>query len=392
MFLNLPPTRIFSEPWTLESRESRLVNACRGKTRVAYYYDFPDGSTVRYRVHNMIRVLATFDPDVSVTWFCREDMPHLGNIVASLDVLIICRARYTASLNEMISRARHAGCAVIYDVDDLVFDQDFVHLLARTLGLDFDADSVCDFWFGYVGRIGAAMRLCDRTITTNDYLAERIRKWSGGEVRVVPNFLNEEQLDFSREIIDAKRASNYARDGTILLGYFSGTPSHNRDFALIEPALIRIMTGDRRLRLRVGGYLSLGPAFAPLADRIEQLPMQNHVNLQRFIGETEFNLSPLQNNVFTNCKSELKFFEAGIVGTNTIASPIFSFRQAIVEGVNGRLSRAQEWDDKLLAAIADLDGSGEAYRVMAERAFATCEVAYSWRHQRDVIRASLFSP
>ncbi|MBO7718339.1 glycosyltransferase, partial [Candidatus Saccharibacteria bacterium] len=52
-------------------------------------------------------------------------------------------------------------------------------------------------------------------------------------------------------------------------------------------------------------------------------------------------------NDFTNCKSELKFFEAGAVETTTIASPTYAFLKAIENGKNGFLARPGEWYDKL---------------------------------------------
>ena len=52
-------------------------------------------------------------------------------------------------------------------------------------------------------------------------------------------------------------------------------------------------------------------------------------------------------NDFTNCKSELKFFEAGLVETTTIASPTCTFKKAIIDGENGFLAEADEWYDKL---------------------------------------------
>ena len=64
------------------------------------------------------------------------------------------------------------------------------------------------------------------------------------------------------------------------------------------------------------------------------------MNLQRLIAEVEINISPLQNNLFTNCKSELKYFEAAIAGTITVATPTYAFSRAIVDGENGFLAKA----------------------------------------------------
>jgi hypothetical protein len=57
----------------------------------------------------------------------------------------------------------------------------------------------------------------------------------------------------------------------------------------------------------------------------------------------DVNIVPLVNNEFTSCKSELKFFEAGIVGTVTCAAPAYIYEKVIEHGKNGYLCRQGEW-------------------------------------------------
>ncbi len=44
--------------------------------------------------------------------------------------------------------------------------------------------------------------------------------------------------------------------------------------------------------------------------RITFAPFVDFVELQRLIAEVDVNIFPLVQNTFTNCKSQLKFFEA----------------------------------------------------------------------------------
>jgi glycosyltransferase involved in cell wall biosynthesis len=72
---------------------------------------------------------------------------------------------------------------------------------------------------------------------------------------------------------------------------------------------------------------------------------------------------PLQTNVFSNSKSELKYFEAAIVETPTLATPTYSFRLAIDDGVNGYLVDAYDWEDRIEQAVrGDLDLAGVSER------------------------------
>src|SRR5205823_4269212 len=111
------------------------------------------------------------------------------------------------------------------------------HLVMETLAQPVEEQSL-QFWFGLIARSGCTMRLCDGVITTNAVLAEKIRDFSGLPTWTVPNFLNQAQIDLSSRIRAEKQRSGWARDGQIDIGYFSGTPTHRRDFALIEPALV----------------------------------------------------------------------------------------------------------------------------------------------------------
>ena len=61
------------------------------------------------------------------------------------------------------------------------------------------------------------------------------------------------------------------------------------------------------------GFLDVGSALRGFGDRIDILPLADFLTLQTLIGSTGLNIVPLQTNIFTNCKSELKYFEAAIV-------------------------------------------------------------------------------
>ena len=109
------------------------------------------------------------------------------------------------------------------------------------------------------------------------------------------------------------------------------------------------------------------------------------MNLQRLLGTVEFNLMPLQSNAFTDCKSELKYFEAASVGTLSIASPSFTYRRAIQDGKNGYLSKAHEWTASILRAI----DRSESYEAMALEARSDALLKFGWQHQTQTILDAL---
>ena len=374
----------YQDPWTATFAE-RKATLLSGDPRIAYYYARPDTSTFRYRAFNMIEALRYAEPDASAAWLTADDGARAMEVLDKIDLLVVCRALYTPHVGALIARAKSLGKRVLYDIDDLVFDDRYTHLVMETLAQPVEEESL-QAWFGWIARAGCTMRLCDGVITTNAFLAEKIRAFSGLPTWTVPNFLNRAQMDLSAQICAAKQQSKWARDGQIDIGYFSGTPTHTRDFALIEPALVTLLESNPAVRLRIVGFPPQSESLAPFAHRIETLPLQDFLNLQRVIGDVEINVVPLQDNEFANCKSELKYFEAAIVGTVTIATPTFTYSRAIDDGQNGYLATAQQWEDILRERVATVD----ACPGVADRAAADALERYAPEAQAPALRAALF--
>ena len=72
-------------------------------------------------------------------------------------------------------------------------------------------------------------------------------------------------------------------------------------------------------------------------------PLVNFIELQNLMAGVDVNIVPLVNNRFTNCKSELKFFEGAIVETLTVATPIYTYKNCIQNGKTGFLCNPGEW-------------------------------------------------
>ena len=381
--LNVPAAR-FRPPGPVPLSR-RLRQLSRGDVHVAYIYPKPNLGTFRYRVLNMLEAL-TLDPRLGGSWFSIADLWCSDEILARADVIVLCHCRYTPALADLVVRARAAGRRVLFDIDDLVFDTRFVPVVLHYLDHATN-EAALDHWFANFSRYGELLRLCDGAIVTNEFLAARVRDFCGLPVAVVPNFMNQGQLEISARILAAKRQSGYRGDGAIHVGYFSGSRTHARDFELVEDALAKLLEADSRLLLRLVGEIAVAGPLCCHAQRIQVFPLQDPLNLQRLIGEVEINLVPLQDNPFTNCKSELKFFEAAAVGTLTVASPVFALRNVIDHGNNGLLAPAHRWLSVLSGALKNLS----AYAEMAEAAAAVVRAHYHPGAQLPAIRAALFT-
>ena len=379
----------------------RLAALSKGQICIAYFAENVHSSTFRYRAANMVEVLntagASNQQDTSAACFFSSDLQYAADIVESADILVISRARYDLNIAQLIQQFKAQHKKVWFDIDDLVFDTNYIDLIISTLAQE-PTDDVLNYWYGVVGRMAQTLRLCDGVITTNDFLANKIKQYVSVPVKVIPNYINAAQLEVSTPLYENKYKASVTSSGRIKLGYFSGSSSHNADIALIAGALERVMASDPRVDLVLVGHIDIAVAFGGhfagylkghLADRVTAHPFVDFVALQELIADVDFNLVPLQVNEFTHCKSELKFVDAAIVGTLTIASPAFAYAKAIRHGENGYLAEDDQWEAVLLQAIAAKDGDIEQHRLMTAAAYQDVQQRFTWKTQRPAILQAL---
>lgn len=384
MFVVDVPPFAYEDPWMAPLPE-RLQQLLRRSTRILYLYEAADNSTFRYRVFNMQEVWNQGD-GASASFFFYHDLPYLLMNPPRVDVIVICRCRYNKDLADFVSIQRQLGARIYYDIDDYVFSPRQVHLLINTLAQDLAHPGIWDFWHAYTSRMHEAMRLADGAITTNRYLAARIESELGIPVVVAPNALNRFQLDASDSIYDQKLQRGFERAVNFQIGYFSGSPSHEKDFDIVETALASVLANHPKVTVRIVGYLQDRPSLAPYRSRIEYYPFHDFVNLQRIVGFADLNIVPLHENIFTNCKSDLKYFEAAVVGTPTLATPIYSYSSAIQHDGNGYLAQAHEWSEQLDRIVSQPDAGA----AVARRAHDQARHHYSPRAQEQTVQDAFF--
>ncbi|HEY6537890.1 MAG TPA: glycosyltransferase [Candidatus Dormibacteraeota bacterium] len=335
----------------------------------------------------MVEVLNSETPDsaISATYFSAAEIDDLAQLGSYLDVVVVCRAQLTNPLARLIARMKSCGVPVVYDLDDYVFDPDLAPLLIDTFGLAVDSEPNLTRWFSYCARIGAALRLCDAAFVTSEALGRELSRATGVPYSVVPNFVNQEQERESELIWRQKAGVNFGHGGSWGIGYFSGSPSHDRDFRMVSGALIALMKADPAVKLRVVGFLDPDPELLAFGDRVERIGLQDTLTLQWLVGEVDVSIAPLQDNVFTACKSDLKWFEPALVGTVVIASPAGTMGARIVDGQNGRVARSYEWHRVLREVIGD----GESCRAIAQRARTQAIADCTPMRQRTRIRDAL---
>lgn len=313
--------------------------------KVSFLTSYKDENSQRFRVYNLVQELNNVGVDCAII---KEDFTGSLQGVLDSDLLITFRVAASANVRRIIGAFKGAAIPTVFDVDDLVFEPesaDLLHGLA-TLGETDRLNAVAG-----LERLRETLLLCDYGTCTTRALASRFERL-GKSCSVIPNTINDLQLGLAQEIKKSKPASVGSK---VKIGYFSGTRTHEKDFMEASDALYEVLVNNTEVEFHLVGILDLDPKFSAFGDRIVRQPLMDYLEMLRYLSGMDINLAPLEmNNVFTAGKSELKVFEAGLLGIPTVASAIDSYAGCISDGVNGFLASSKgEWIDKLEKLIKD---------------------------------------
>lgn len=307
-------------------------------------YEKPDSSTFRYRAYNIYQAMQNSD-EWKVVYFYGDELSAIEKFLAHVHILTIARVRWNNELQNFIDKAKEFHVPVLFDVDDLVYDVKYFSLVTNSISVDFrnNPDFFYDFWFAQIGRIDLTARQADGYIGTNPFLCETFHERFGKKEYVIPNFMNREQIQISDLCVKEKQQQQSKKPFS--LGYFSGSPTHINDFKTIYMEIIQLLEEFDDMVLDVVGYMDFPKEMHHLIEkgRIRFTDPVDFVTLQKLVASVDVNLVPLVVNKFTNCKSELKFFEAAAVNTITCASATYTYSHAIEHGRTGFICKPTEW-------------------------------------------------
>lgn len=316
----------------------RLAKLKPGTTRLAYLAPRPEYGTFRYRCFNPVDAINGNSVNLSASYFFYSDLEVLEDLSDYADRLVVSRCPWDAPLDRLFRRFRNKGKRIYFDIDDLIFDSKFAATVSSALG-NAVQDIEFNRWTAFISNIGRALAASDEVITTNAYLAERITDFVSHSVHIVPNSYNRHQELRSEEVLRAKPENSSG----LHIGYFSGSQSHSRDFDVVSQHLHRFLSESPKSRLTVVGHLETPTAFERFGERVVRTPFVDFLDMQSLVGAVDLNIVPLQDNPFTWSKSELKYFEAALVETPTLASVTPVFSDAIQSDKTGFLAHNSEW-------------------------------------------------
>ncbi len=303
------------------------------------------GNSTYYRVHNQKEELELHGLKCSVT---AQDSPWLSTYADKFSLFIFHRVLFNRNVAKFIDSIKKLGKDILFETDDLIYDPYYLKFM--DFYGELNALEKMQYQNGLGGEIlnGAYVTTC---ITSTSYLAEKLRE-KGKQVFISTNKISNHESALAEDIL---KSSKKPEDGYIRIGYYSGTNTHNKDFAGITDALMEILGRYKNVKLLLAGPLSVEDRLNAFRDRLEILPRVPRDQYFWNIYKSDINLAPLElDNPFCEAKSEIKFTEPGILEIPTVAVRNRTFSEAIDDGEDGLLAgNTAEWIEQIGKLIQD---------------------------------------
>jgi hypothetical protein len=331
--------------------------------RVLFVSGSPGAATLRYRVRLAEEALRTAGIETAAV---HHRAPHLQSWAAGADVVTVYRCGASERVLRMLESCAEQGIATSYDIDDRVFlpqhldDIPFVSDLSPVDRMNFEVNSRSN---------GLMVPAVARTSSSTTPLAHELASLhsDGADATVLPNGVG---------LVTAAAAAATNRDrprgARVRIGYFSGSATHDADWAQAEPALLEVFRTHPETELWLVGSVAVSPAWNAFGSRVTRIGPLPWTDLPELIAAIDINLAPLEVSPFTEAKSAIKWLEAALVGTPTVATATQPFRDAITDGAGVLVPAGGDWHAPVTALVEDAElrrRVGEEARAAAYRGF-----------------------
>lgn len=259
---------------------------------------------------------------------------------------VFYRCPITPNIEKFIKIARENNKTCFYDIDDLVFDLKYTDGIKY---LDTLSEEERKLYDDGVVRMGATLKLCEYGISSTERLQTEM-KYYLKDVYVNRNVASDEMIKYSERAL-----VNIQKDNSkIIMGYLSGSITHNDDFKIIMPTIIKLLKEYKNVYFMMVGLLDLPQEMEEVKDKVLTNPFVDWKELPSLIRSIDINLAPLEDNIFNEAKSENKWMEAGLVKIPTVASNVGAFQHEIIHQKTGMLcNKPEEWEISLKTLIED---------------------------------------
>ena len=263
------------------------------------------------------------------------------------DVVVVSRLHSKQHI-DTIASLKKMGKAVIYDLDDDLFD------------ISPDNPAIIAYTTERLDNTKIMMDLVDVLVTTNHYLADALAEKTETKIVIIPNGI---------DLPSYQPRINKSRDGFKRV-LWMGSQSHDSDIAIMAGAIERLFVTDKKFKMVLVGSLPscIDRVFKRHPHRCEFnnfiKPVEEYVNFTtRLIADV--GLCPLVDSHFNRSKSCLKFLEYTAMSLPVVASRVRPYSETIISGQSGIIA---ETTDDFYDGMVRLLGSNRTGKGMVSKA------------------------
>ena len=327
-----------------------------------------------YRVEQKRRLLAEREIDLDVYDF--NDPTAFMSALPGASAAIFYRVPSYPKIVEAIVYAESLGIKTYFDIDDLVFTRDFPDSFES-----YEQQISRQEYFGLCHGVALyrnAISLCSSAIVSTHPLAEKITPLLADGPRhayVVPNGLDDRS---DTALLYGECRSEPSTHCSIFYG--SGTKAHNRDFSeIVAPVLLETLAAFPHARLVIVGYLRLDRRFDAFEKQISRFSFIGDLDTYwAILASCDINISVLDAGPIADCKSEIKWLEAAMLGIPSIVSVTRAYEEVLTDGATALLARdTADWRRHVQTMIEDKDlrqSIGAQARVLALREYGASAI------------------
>lgn len=313
----------------------------------------------RYRIKNKKEQLESLGYKVRIR---TASSLALSDCINSI-LIIIYRSVLTPILCVICKRATKLNIPILFEMDDLIIDTKYTDLLEYTQKLRIFEKKKYD---QTVHSYQEMMKKTNGIIVSTNDLKKELEQYQ------LPIYVNRNLI--SHKLLEISNTVNFERsdpqNDQVILGYFSGSITHNENFDLIAEALAELLERYDQLAILIVGYLTIPNALKKFENRITFKKFVSWEQLPQLMKQVNINLAPLVDTVFNRSKSEIKWLEAALLKIPTAASNIGAFKDMVQDEKTGILIDDQEWVTKLAPIIESTkyrnDIGENAYRYVVD--------------------------
>lgn len=309
----------------------------------------------RYRIDQKMEYLADLGIEAKL-YDTHLDVEKAVGECGLFDAWILYRTPAYYSVLKLLQRARILNITTIFEIDDLILDPVHFPEPRENYGSGVDDNQFSELKvlpFLYA----AVARNCDFGLASTEALADRLKDLVlSNQCFVLRNGLDAMHMS----ALDAVREPDISVDSDVTKVFVSSATKSHKDYVskIFLPQAIDVAKENPGKI-----HFSLCGEFGELMSGLDEESLRsiNHLELSwdytKYISTLagfDINVVPLEKTDFTDCKSGIKWLEAGLLNIPSILAPTHTHERCINDGVTGILARNHNYAHPLRHLCANV--------------------------------------